>query len=283
MLVSSHEVLRAARAGRYAVPGFDCVEDVMVRTVLETAESLRSPVFIMCLEPDLRGAGWHYVSGLVRAVAPHHAIPIVLHMDHATDLETIRRALDLGFTSVMIDGSGLPFDQNVAITRAAAEMAHAAGAAVEAELGRVGGADLAETTHAENVLTEPEEVTRFVAQTGVDSLAVSIGTSHGVYRSLPDLNIERLKQLNAASPVPLVMHGGSGTPEDQVREAIRHGISKLNIYADCRIAMYRGLKRSAGMHNRPDPLPRELFAPVREEMAAVVREKIEFMGSRDRV
>lgn len=283
MLVTANEVLPQARANRYAVPAFDCVEDVMVRAILETAEANRAPVFIMALEPDIEGNGWIYLSALVRAVAPHHSIPIVLHLDHATKLDAIKKAVDLGFTSVMIDGSSLPFEQNVAITRATVQIAHPHGVTVEAELGHVGGMDLEETQQAENVLTEPEEVTKFVEQTGVDSLAVSIGTSHGVYRSLPNLNIERLKQLNAASRVPLVMHGGSGTPTDQVQNAIRNGICKLNIYADNRIAMRRGLDQAAAAMRRIDPLPYEIFGPIRQQVAGVVKEKIDLMFAAQRV
>ncbi len=282
MLATAKDVLVPARQGRYAVPGFDCVEDVMVRAILETAEECRSPVFMMCLEPDLRGKGIFYIPGLIRAVAEHHDIPVVLHMDHAADLETIRRALDAGFTSVMIDGSSLPFEENVALTRQAAEMAHAQGASIEAELGHVGGSDLDQTEHRENVLTEADEVARFVEQTGVDSLAVSIGTSHGVYKSLPNLNIERLKELDAASPVPLVLHGGSGTPDDQIREAIQNGICKLNIYADCRIAMGKGLQEAATSQRRQDPLPQEVFGPIKQGVAGVAREKMELLGSRGR-
>ena len=222
MLATANEVLPQARANRYAVPAFDCVEDVMVRAILETAEAHRAPVFIMALEPDIEGNGWIYLSALVRAVAPHHSIPIVLHLDHATKLDAIKKAVDLGFTSVMIDGSSLPFDENVAITRATVQIAHPHGVSVEAELGHVGGMDLEETQQAENVLTEPEEVTRFVEQTGVDALAVSIGTSHGVSVAAQPEH-RALKELNAASRVPLVMHGGSGA-DRSVQNAIRHGI-----------------------------------------------------------
>jgi fructose-bisphosphate aldolase class II len=283
MLATAKEVLADARANRYCVAAFDCVEDVMVRTILETAEANRAPVFLMCLEPDIRGNGWVYVSGLIKSVAAYHKIPVVLHMDHATEVDTIRKAIELGFTSVMIDGSTLPFEENVRLTRCVVGLAHPRGISVEAELGHVGGMDLAETTCAENVLTEPDEVSRFVDETNVDSLAVSIGTQHGVYRSLPTLNIERLKQLNAVSPVPLVLHGGSGTPDDQIRESVRNGICKLNIYADCRIAMCRGLKKSAVAHRREDPLPHDLFGPIKAELATVVREKIELLNSVNRV
>jgi len=275
MLVSAKPVLADARARQYAVPAFDCVADVWVRAILETAEASRAPVFLMCLEPDVAGSGWVYFSGLVRSVADHHPIPIVLHLDHTTSLDSIRKAVDLGFTSVMIDGSSLPFAENVRLTRAAVEIARPHGVSVEAELGHVGGMDLEASSHAENVLTEPDEVARFVDQTGVDSLAVSIGTSHGVYQSLPTLNIPRLKELNQASRVPLVLHGGSGTPTNQLQEAIRNGIAKINIYADCRIAMRRGLDRAGASQRRQDPLPHEVFGPIHEEISAAVQEKID--------
>lgn len=283
MLVSAKEVLADARAKKYAVPAFDSVEDVWVRAILETAEGMRAPVFLMCLEPDVAGNGWVYFSSLVKAAAAHHSVPVVLHLDHTTDLAIIQKAVDLGFTSVMIDGSSLPFEKNVELTRAAVKIARPRGVSVEAELGKVGGMDLDATASTENILTEADEVAKFVEQTGVDSLAVSIGTSHGVYRSLPTLNIERLKQLNAASAVPLVLHGGSGTPLDQLQESIRNGIAKINIYADCRIAMGRGLQKAAGSQKRQDPLPSEVFGPIRAEIAAAVREKIEQLFACNRV
>jgi ketose-bisphosphate aldolase len=282
MLATAKEVLADARANHYAVPAFDCVEDVMVRAVLETAEANRAPVFIMGLEPDMEGSGWHYLSGLVKVVADYHKIPVVLHLDHAERPESIRKAVDLGFTSVMIDGSKLPFEENVRVTRAAVDVAHPRGVSVEGELGHVGGMDLDATCCADNVLTDPDEVTRFVEQTGVDALAVSIGTSHGVYESLPTLNIERLVELNEVSPVPLVLHGGSGTPPDQIQAAIREGISKLNIYADSRQAMARGLERALQSLGRPDPLPHEVFGPIRDEVAAVAQEKIELFFAKNR-
>ena len=283
MLATSKEVLADARENHYAVPAFDCVEDVLIRAILETAEACRAPVFIMGLEPDIEGNGWVYLSGLVKGVADYHKVPIVLHLDHAYKLESIQKAVDLGFTSVMIDGSSLPFAANVRVTRAAVDIARPRGVSVEGELGHVGGMDLEATRRAENVLTEPDEVARFVEQSGVDSLAVSIGTSHGVYQSLPKLNIRRLQELREASPVPLVMHGGSGTPDDQIRDAVRNGICKLNIYADCRAAMARGLERAAKSQRRPDPLPREVFGPLKEEIASVAKEKIELLFASNRV
>jgi len=282
MLATAKEVLARARADQFAIPGFDCVEDVMVRAILETAEENRSAVFLMCLKTDLEGNGWAYLPGLIKTVADHHSVPVVLHLYHAVELDTLNRAVDSGFTSVMIDGSKSEFAENVDLTAAAVEIARPHGVSVEAELGHVGGMNLENTDCAENVLTEPDEVAAFVDQTGVDSLAISIGTSHGVYKSLPTLNIERLKELEQASPVPLVLHGGSGTPDDQIQEAVRNGICKLNIYAECRQAMGRGLQAAARSQSREDPLPGDVFGPVKNEIAAVVKSKIDLLFAANR-
>ncbi len=281
MLVTLKDVLADARADHYAVPAFDCSEDVMVRTILETAEANKAPVIMMCLQMQLEGNGWVYLPGLIKAVADHHKIPIVLHLDHADSIDPVRKAVDLGFTSVMIDGSRLPFEENVEVTAAVVDIAHPHGVSVEGELGHVGGMDLEDKEHFESVLTEADEVKRFVEFTGVDALAVSIGTGHGVYRAQPTLNIDRLKELNAASSVPLVLHGGSQTPDDQIQEAVRNGICKLNIFADQRLAMFRGLKKSA-LQDRVDPLPHELFGPIKKELAALVTEKIELLYAKNK-
>jgi fructose-bisphosphate aldolase class II len=284
MLVTLNEVLSDARKNRYAVPAFDCVEDVMVRAILETCQKLRAPVVLMCLiGPDIEGNGWAYVPGLIKAVANYHDIPIVLHLDHATDLETIKTAVEGKFSSVMFDGSRLPFEQNVKLTKTVVDMAHPKGISVEAELGFVGGMDLQAVEHADSVLTQPQEVQEFVKQTNVDALAVSIGTLHGIYKHLPNLNIGRLEEIDKVSAVPLVLHGGSGTPDDQIQEAVKNGICKLNIYADCRIAMAKGLKKSAESQTRGDPLPQQIFDPIKEEICKVVEDKIKLLFADNRV
>jgi fructose-bisphosphate aldolase class II len=277
MLVTLNEVLPDARARHYAVPAFDCMEDVMIRTILDTAEQERSPIILMALEHDLAGRGMRYICGLAHAVADDYKVPIVLHLDHAENLDIIRKAIEAGFTSVMFDGSQLPFQENIDRSREVVELAHRQGVAVEAELGFVAGKDIYGTDYpgaGKSLLTEPSEVVEFVAKTGVDALAVSIGTSHGVYAAKPNLDIKRLKAIEAVSKVPLVMHGGSGTPEDQVQDAIRHGITKLNVYADSRVAMFKGLKRSAESQDRADPLPDVMFRPIRESLSQLVAERI---------
>ena len=283
MLVNSKNLLDSARTHHYAVPGFDCVEDVMIRTVLDTAEELRSPVFVMGYPDDLVDRGWNYIAGLTKAVADSYTIPIVLHLDHSRSLDEVRKALDFGFTSVMFDGSDLPMDRNIELSRQTVRLAAPYGATVEAELGLVGGSEVVDLEKmVKNVLTEPEDVVRFVDETGVDILAVSIGTSHGIYKQRPVLDIPRLERLNAVSRVPLVMHGGSGTPDEQIQAAIRHGICKLNIYADNRIAMWNGFKTIVAETIRPDPPPVEYFARVRAVMAQTVRQKIELCLSKNR-
>ncbi len=274
MLVNLNEVLIKAREGKYAVPAFDCTEDILIRTILDTCEEKKSPVILMALERDLKGKGMDYITSMVKGVADKYSIPIVLHLDHATNLDLIKRAIDYGFTSVMYDGSMLSFEENIANTKKVVEIAHAQNVTVEAELGYVGGNELDGSYTGDAKLTEPSQVLEFVNKTGVDALAVSIGTSHGVYVSEPKLNIERLQDINAISPVPLVLHGGSGTPVDQVQEAIKNGIAKVNLYADLRIAMFKGLKISAQSQKRIDPLPDEMFKPVKEELKKVIIDKI---------
>jgi len=283
MLVTLKEVLADARAKHYAVPAFDCVEDVLVRTILETAAELRSPVILMCLVRDLEGNGWAYLPGLVRAAAEHHDIPIVLHLDHAVEIEPVKKAVLAGFSSVMLDGSMHPFEKNVELTRAAVELAHRRGISVEGELGYVGGTNVDLSDAGESVLTDSRELAEFVKQTQVDALAVSIGTAHGMVKAEAELNIMRLRELHAISSIPLVLHGGSGVPHKQLREAIQHGICKFNIYAELRMAMYHGLQISAVSQEREDPLPHEVFDPIRHEIAKVVADKIELLGSGNRV
>ena len=277
MLATAKEVLTKARTGHYAVPGFNCVDDVMVRTILDTAQECRSAVFVMCYEQELDEKLWIYLPRLVKAVANEYDVPVVLHLDHSQNHESIRKALDIGFTSVMYDGSTLPFAQNAEMTRKAVEMAKPYGASVEAELGLVGGFDLAASGNVANILTEPEEIVQFVDETDVDALAISIGTAHGVYAQLPNLDIERLKKLDAVSKVPLVLHGGSGTPNDQIQNAVRNGICKLNVYADSRVALWKSIKKTVAEITREDPLPKEYFARFRADLGQSMREKFELL------
>ncbi|MDQ0204020.1 class II fructose-bisphosphate aldolase [Pectinatus haikarae] len=282
MLVNMNEMLQRAKKEKYAVAAFDCVEDIFVRTILDTAERMHSPVILMALEYDLAGRGMDYISGLIKAVAPVYDISVALHLDHATNFAIIERALANGFTSVMYDGSALPFEENIANTRHVVQMAQKYNATVEAELGHVAGKELSGCDDSHEIeLTEPKEVKTFIEETGIDALAVSIGTAHGIYISEPKLNIERLQEITAASKVPLVLHGGSGTPETELRAAVSNGITKINVYSDLRIALGEGLK-SAAVNKRRDPLPDKAFSSIKEAIGQVVGDRIELFGSKNK-
>ena len=286
MLTNLNNVLPDARKNGYAVPAFDCIEDIMIRTILDTAEKRKSPVILMSLRHDLEGRGFNYIAGLINEVAPHYEIPIVLHLDHAEELDFIKKAVDNGFSSVMYDGSKLPFKENIQNTREVVEYAHNKGVTVEAELGHVGGMNVDGSREGDSKLTEAEDVEKFIKETDVDALAVSIGTAHGVYESEPELNIERLKKIEKVSSIPLVLHGGSGTPKKQLQQSVKNGITKVNIFADLRIAIYRGLCQSveeAKKEGRIDPTPQDLFAPIKSSLSSTVENKIEMLYANNRV
>lgn len=282
MLVTLNEVLKKARKEHYAVPAFDINDDLLIRTILDTAEEKKSPVILMALEHDLEERGMNYITSIVKGVANNYDIPIVLHLDHSVNFNVVKNAIENGFTSVMYDGSVLPYEENVARMQKVVEFAKNKGVTVEGELGHVAGKNIDGSSQGETLLTEPEDVMKFVDETHVDALAVSIGTSHGIYTSTPNLKIDRLKEINKVSSVPLVLHGGSGTPIDQVQDAIRNGITKVNLYADLRIAMFEGMKKAVAVQKRADPLPDELFEEARVAIRNIVLKKIEMTMSENR-
>jgi fructose-bisphosphate aldolase class II len=279
MLVNMKDLLVKARKGGYAVPAFDTDVNVLMKATLDTAEMMRSPVILQFHESDIQGRNGYYVIAAVTGIAERYDIPIVLHLDHGSNINAIKRAVDLGFTSVMFDGSHLPVELNIEKTRNVVEYAHERAVSVEAELGHVGGSDRNFEDTGASELTDPEDVGRFVDATGVDALAVSIGTSHGVYTAEPKLNIDVLKAISSASELPLVLHGGSANPPEQLKEAVSNGISKINIFADLRVAFKQGLDEAAASIMREDPMPKELFEPLSRHISMVVAEKIGLCGS----
>ena len=289
MLVSMREMLEDARKNHYAIPAFDVSNYEMMKAVLETCEEERSPALLMGLGVDLGGKGLPLMTSMVRAASDHFDIPVCFHLDHATDFDFIKAAIAAGFSSVMYDGSVLPFEQNAAKTAKIAEFAHKNGITVEAELGHVGNAmvgneaDSAENEDPEDTLTLPEEVVEFVRRTNVDALAIAIGTAHGVYKKTPTLRIDRLDEITAVCNRPLVLHGGSGTPDNQMKTAIEHGITKINIYSDVVGAMNLGLKNKLNSMTNPSTWPAFVYEEARQLMKEAVRNKIRTFGSNGRV
>ena len=289
MLVSMREMLEDARKNHYALPAFDISNYDMMKAVLEACEEEKSPALLMALGVDLQGRDMNLLASMVRSASDYFNIPVCLHLDHATDFSLIKRAIDAGFSSVMYDGSVLDFDNNAQNTAQAVKFAHAHGITVEAELGHVGNGSvgsISETgtdTDPGESLTIPEEVARFVEITDVDALAVAIGTAHGVYQKTPTLRIDRLDEITAVCERPLVLHGGSGTPDDQMQNAIHHGITKINIYSDVVGAMNKGLKDKLNAIENPSTWPFLVFADAREGMKEVVRNKLRIFGSAGRL
>jgi len=306
MLTTLKEVLADAKKNKYAVPAFDCVEDVMVRTILETCQRLRSPVILMGLiGPDLDSNGWKYIPGIVKAVADFHDIPVVLGLDHAKDLESIKKAIELGFTSVMIDASHKPFEENIELTKKVVEYAHARDVVVEAELGQLGGIEedvvgVSEDDISKH-LADPNQVEEFVAKTGVDSLAIAIGTSHGAYKfkKEPKLAFDILQEIENRLPgFPLVMHGSSsvlkefkdlinkyggdmpnamGVPEDAVSKASKMAICKVNIDTDLRMALTAKIRQVYA--EKPGEFdPRKYLGPGRAAIKEMVKHKLHVLG-----
>ncbi len=289
MLVSMKEMLADARDNHYAIPAFDVSNYEMMRAVLEACEEEKSPALLMGLGVDLKGKGMPLLASMVKEASGFFKIPVCFHLDHATEFGLIKDAIDAGFSSVMYDGSVLPFAENAKNTAEVVKYAHSRGISVEAELGHVGNASvgsISETgtdTDPGESLTVPEEVVKFVEMTDVDALAVAIGTAHGVYKKTPQLRIDRLDEITAVCDRPLVLHGGSGTPDEQMQAAIRHGITKINIFSDVVAAMNKGLKDKLNSVDNPATWPFLIFEDAREMMKAVVRDKVRTFGSAGRI
>lgn len=275
MLCTMNDILLRARREGYAVPAFDAYSDVYSKAIIKAAREVRSPVILMMIPSYADKDEVIWLSESVKGIAKHYDLPIALHLDHASTFEECKAAIEAGFSSVMIDSSSLSLEGNIAQTKEVVDYAHRFGVSVEAELGFVAGVDVMGNDTGATKLTDPQEVIEFVSKTNVDSLAVSIGTAHGVYESEPELNIEQLKKINEISTVPLVLHGGSGTPLDQVQEAIKNGIAKINIFADMRQAMGEVIMSSAeNAVKRCDPLPEELLNPIEAALIAKAKSKM---------
>ena len=241
MLVNLNEVLKKAQNGKYAVGLFNTTDTDMLQAVIEAAEESNSPVILGTAEVLLPYGELKLIAPSVIAAAKIAKVPVVVHYDHGLTFDRCIEALKLGFSSIMFDGSAKPYEQNIAETREMVKIAHAFGATVEGEIGHVG-----EAAKEDNLLTDmyttPEEAKAYLEATGVNALAVAIGSAHGVYKKKPMLNIERLKEISGKVKVPLVLHGGSGLSDDDFKNTIRNGIAKVNIFTDLCLAGERAMK-----------------------------------------
>lgn len=246
MLVNLNDVLKKAQAEHYAVGLFNTTDSDMLEAVIAAAEETRSPVIIGTAEVLLPYGELKLIAPSVRAAAERATVPVVMHYDHGLTVERCIEALDLGFTSIMFDGSAGDEAENIALTRKMVEMAHAKGATVEGEIGHVGNNEGAAESDgdAKSAYTTPEQAKAFVEATGVDALAVAIGTAHGAYIKKPCLDLDRLAEIRATIDTPLVLHGGSGLSDDDFRNTIKGGIAKVNIFTDLCLAGERAVRRA---------------------------------------
>lgn len=278
-LVTVSELLKKAEQERYAVGAFNCNNMEIVQAIVAAAGEEDAPVIIQASQGAIKYAGLEYIVGLVKVAAAGTDIPVALHLDHGTGFEQVMRCIRQGFTSVMIDGSKLPLEENIALTNRVLDVARAVGVSVEAELGKIGGTeDDISVSDREAMLTDPEEAKIFVEKTGVDALAIAIGTAHGQYKGEPKLDFERLRKVRKLVDVPIVLHGSSGVPDEAVRKAIELGVRKVNIDTNLREAFVNRAREV--LKEKPEEIdPRKILGPAREAMKKVIQEKIRLFGS----
>lgn len=277
-LVTTKQLLLDAQKGGYAVGAFNVENMEMVQAVVAAAEELKSPVIMQTTPSTVKYADLDYFYANVKTAAQKASVPVVMHLDHGSSFELAMQALRAGYTSIMIDGSHEGFEENIAVSKSVADACHPSNVPVEAELGKVGGKEDDLDGGEDNPYTDPQEAKEFVERTGIDSLAVGIGTSHGIYKGEPNVRVDILKQIRDVVSVPLVLHGTSGVPDETVKECVKNGICKVNYATDLRIAFTKGV--NTVLKEKPDTIdPKKYNAAGREEVKQYVMSKMKVCGS----
>ena len=301
-LVTNKEILDAANSGSYAVGAFNINDMEFLQGIVRAADELKSPAIIQVSEGAIKFAGIDYLISMVKLAASKTQAQISLHLDHGEHFDIIIDCIKKGFTSVMFDGSHFPFEENIANTRKVADIAHMFGVSVEGELGRLQGIeDNINVSEKDAILTDPNVAADFVERTGVDALAVAIGTSHGAYKfkGSANLDFDRLKKIKELVKTPIVLHGASGVsgeivekansfgaqikgasgiPNDNIKRAVSMGVNKINIDTDLRLAYTAAIRESFSA--KPENFdPRKYLGPARDAVYGVVKTKIELFGS----
>lgn len=283
MILSTREMLLKAQKEKYAVPAFNIHNLETLQVVAETAMELKSPVIIAGTPSTIENyVGADYIKAIAEVASNKYNIPIAIHLDHFEDVEAIKRDIDLGFRSCMIDASKYDFEKNIEIVKSVVDYAHRFDTVVEAELGKLGGReDDLIVDEKDTMYTNPDDAEEFVRRTNVDSLAVAIGTAHGLYKGEPKLDFERLKEIRERVNVPLVLHGASDVPDDLVKEAISLGICKVNVATDLKIPFADAVKEFF-KKNPTENDPRKYMTPGKIAMKKIVQNKIMVCGSNNR-
>ncbi len=282
MLVTSKELMLDAQKNGYAVGAFNTNNLEITQAIIQAAEAKKAPVLVQISAGALKYGGVDYLPMLVAKFAQVASVPVAIHLDHGPSFEVVMQCLRSGFTSIMRDASKLPYAENVAEVRKVVEACHAVGVPVEAEIGKIGGAEEhVVVSEREALMSDPDECAQFAEDGGFDSLAVAIGNAHGFYKGDPKLDFERLEAIRARVSIPLVLHGASGIPDAQITMAVERGVCKINIDTEIRNALVRSIQKYVA--ENPDQIdPRKVFGPAIKAMQAVVEGKIEIFKSAGR-
>lgn len=268
------ELLKVAKENQFAVPAFNICSYDMLKAIIEESERLNAPVILEIHPDEIAYLNDEFVAS-VRAYAHNSKVPVVIHLDHGGTVKDVLRAIRNGYTSVMIDASLQSFEDNLAITKEVVALAHAVGVSVEAEIGTIGNNGSAEGGAANIIYTDPEQAKHFVEETNIDSLAIAIGTAHGLYPKdkTPKLNIELLKELNQQIDKPFVLHGGSGNPDAEVSESVRYGVAKVNLSSDLKSVFFDALREI--LSNNPEMYePNAVYPYANKKVQEVVKHKM---------
>ncbi|MDG0809387.1 MULTISPECIES: class II fructose-1,6-bisphosphate aldolase [Cohnella] len=278
-LVSMNEFLPKAKANKFAVGQFNMNNLEFAQAITEAAMEEKSPFIFGVSEGALKYMGIEYTVAIAEAAAKKSGLPIALHLDHGSTFDIAMKCIRAGFSSVMFDGSHHPYEENIKLTKEIVKAAHAMGVSVEGELGTIGGVeDDLSVDEADASLAKPEEAIRFYEETGVDALAIAVGTAHGMYKGEVKIHYDIIEAVVAKIPVPIVLHGGSGVPDDMIRKAIQAGAGKINVNTENQVACTAAIREVLGKDaNVIDP--RKYLTPARTAMKAVVQEKIRLFGS----
>jgi len=278
-LVTTKELLEKAMREKYAVGAFNANNIEMVQAIVEAAEEENAPVILQASQGAIKYAGLENIAAIVKNAAAMVKVPIALHLDHGTDYEQNVKCFRMGFTSLMFDGSKLPYEQNVSITRKIVEMGHAVGVPVEGEIGKIAGTeDHITVSEVEANMTEPEEALRFVKDTGVDSLAVAVGSVHRMKKKEAKLDHERIRGIAKLVKIPLVLHGSSGVMDDEMRRGVQEGLCKINVATQLNMAFVEGMRKA--LSEKPEEVdPRKILEVSKELLKKVVKDRIRVFGS----
>ena len=284
MLMNMKDLLAVAQKNHFAVPAFNIGSDQLLKAVMKTVKELKSPVILEMSPDEFNFVGYAQIQAMLYEAA-HTDVPVCIHLDHGDSYETVVRTIQAGMTSVMIDASKLPYEENVAITKKVVETAHIANVSVESELGTIGTTGNSIEGGTEGVIyTVPEEAKQFIEDTGIDTFACAIGTAHGIYPKdmKPKLRIDILKDITDQVSVPLVLHGGSSNKDEEIAEAVKNGICKINISSDIKVAFYEQARKTLN-ENPGYREPLEIYPAAMEACGKVCADKIRLFNSQDKV